>query len=124
MSYDFFPDPNIEPSSSLNREIDELYEEVEALHGETGMLMGLMTGSFAFFVKQLMAASQSKTPIEPHQCERMVIEALRRVISTQHRFDVELVSEIQATLNKMTDVESLQPYLDKAIAQYQQQSKA
>lgn len=124
MSYDFFPDPNIEPSNSLNREIDTLYEEVEELHGETGMLMGLMAGSFAFFIKQLMAAHQSQTPIAPHQCEQMVIDALRRMVSTQHRFDADLVSEIRATLKKMNQAESLQPYLDKAISQYEQQSNS
>lgn len=122
MTYDFFPDPNIELSNSLNQEIDGLYEEVEALHGETGILMGLMAGSFAFFIKQLMAAHQSKSPLEPHHCEQMVIDALRRVVSTQHRFDMDLVSEIRATLKKMNAAESLQPYLDKAIAQYENQS--
>ena len=124
MSYDFFPDPNVEPSHSLNREIDTLYEEVEALHGETGMLMGLMAGSFAFFIKKLMTAHQSQTPIDPHQCEQMAIDALRRIVSTQHRFDADLVSEIRATLNKMNAAELLQPYLDQAIAQYEKQSNA
>ena len=115
MSSDFFPDLNYDSTAALNREIDELYEEVEALHDESGMLLGLMSGSFAFFIKHLISAHQSGEALEPEACERMVVNALQRVLSTQNRFDYDLISEIQNTFRKMDETGMLTQYLDKAI---------
>lgn len=114
MSYDFFAEPNEDKLSNLNREIDELYEEVEALHRETDLLLGLMSGSFAFFIKHLISAHRAGAALSPEQCEQMVVDALRRVISSQQRFEYDLISELRTTYGKMDSSSHLSTYLAKA----------
>ena len=116
MSSDFFPDLNYDSPTDLNREIDDLYEEVESLHDETGMLLGLMSGSFGFFLKHLITAHQGGDAIAPEDCEQMVIDALRRVLSTQHKFNYDLISEIRDVMLKMDESGSFARYLDKAVS--------
>lgn len=114
MSYDFFSEPSPDILSKLNDEIDELYAEVEALHEETDLLLGLMSGSFAYFMSRLMTAHQAGQSISPEQCEQIVIDALRRVLSTQNRFNYDLICEIQTTFSKIDETHLLLSYLEKA----------
>lgn len=123
MSYEFFPDSSPDTLEMLNQEIHELYEEVEDLHAETGMLMGLMAGSFAYFSKYLLAASQSDQGLSPEECESIWMEAIGRVLSTQRKFDYDLVKEIRDTLGKMKGAPDLQQYFDQAIADLQRKQK-
>ena len=123
MSYEFFPDNNLESVENLNREINDLYEEVEDLHGETGMLTGLMAGSFAYFSKFLLAASRDDKAITPKECEDIWLDAVKRVISTQQKFDYDLVKEIRSTIGRMNDSEGLLLKFDRAIADIQKKSQ-
>lgn len=124
MSYEFFPDTHPESLDNLNREINGLYEEVEDLHGETGMLMGLMAGSFAYFSKHLLAASQAGKSISPDECEAIWLDAIKRVISTQKKFDYDLVKEIRSIIGRMNGSEELKASFDHAIAEIQSQSQS
>lgn len=94
----------------LNREIDDLYLEVEALHEETALLQGLMAGSCAYFMHQLMLAHQGQNGLTAAACEQIVVDALKRMQSTQERFGYEVLSEIEAVLQKMSRPLSLEPY--------------
>ena len=96
---------------SLNQEIDELYKEVEDLHQETAMLMGIMAGSYAYFLQHLMLGHQHQTGLTVEVCEQIVVDALKRIQSSQERFGYDFLAEIQAVLQKMNQPIPLEPYL-------------
>jgi hypothetical protein len=95
---------------ALNQEIDDLYLEVEELHHETAVLQGLMAGSCAYFMQQLMLGHQSQTGLTAQVCEQIVINALQRILSTQNRFGYEVLPEIEAVLEQMSQPLSLDRY--------------
>jgi hypothetical protein len=93
--------------------MEELYRELELLRHENDILLGLMAGGYAYFLRQLMVGQQTPDGLSPDVCEQTVIDALRRVQSTQTRFGYEYLAEIEAALDKMTKTLSLAPYLKK-----------
>jgi hypothetical protein len=100
-------------NQELNQEIEDLYLEVEELHRETAILAGLMAGSYAYFLQRLMLAHQDQTGLSSQDCEKIVVDALNRVQSSQNRFEYDFLSEIQAVLQKMSQPLSLDPYLQQ-----------
>jgi hypothetical protein len=100
-------------NQELNQEIEDLYLEVEELHRETAVLMGLMAGSYAYFLQRLMLAHQDSSGLSAQDCEKIVVDALKRVQSSQNRFEYDFLSEIQAVLQKMSQPLSLDPYLEQ-----------
>jgi hypothetical protein len=88
-------------------------EEIELLLHENDILLGLMAGSYAYFLRQLMVGQQSPEGLSPGVCEQTIIDALRRVQSTQLRFGYEYLQEIETALSKMTQTLPLEPYLSQ-----------
>lgn len=93
--------------------MENLEQELEALRQENILLQGLMTGGYAYFLHHFMMGHQSDMGLSAETCEKIVVDALRRVLSTQNRFQCEYLSEIEAILNKMTTVVPIEPYLQK-----------
>ncbi|WP_299416051.1 hypothetical protein [Acaryochloris sp. IP29b_bin.148] len=93
--------------------MEELEQELETLRQENTLLQGLMTGGYAYFLHHFMVGHQSQMGLTADACEKIVIDALKRVLSTQNRFDCEYLSEIEAILNQMTTVVPIEPYLQQ-----------
>ncbi|WP_299490577.1 hypothetical protein [Acaryochloris sp. IP29b_bin.137] len=93
--------------------MENLEQELEALRQENTLLQGLMTGGYAYFLHHFIVGHQSEMGLSAEACEKIVVDALRRVISTQERFQWEYLSEIEAILNKMTTVVPITPYLEQ-----------
>jgi hypothetical protein len=108
-----FSPGNSHAIEALNREIDDLYHEVEELHHETEMLQGVMAGSCAYFIHQLMLGHQSQQGLSSEQCQRIVVDALKRILSSQKRFEYDFLTEIEAVLAKMSQPAALNDYLEK-----------
>ncbi|MCM1983438.1 hypothetical protein [Lyngbya confervoides] len=116
----FFSHP-ADQLTALNQEIEDLYAEVEDLHAETGLLLGLMAGSYAYFLQQLMMAHQTQQSMTPDACEKIIVDALRRILTTQSRLDQQqfqpnLLGEIKGVLAKMSQPIPLDEYLRQAAA--------
>jgi hypothetical protein len=94
-------------------EIKSLVDEVDELRHENAVLLGLMAGGYAYFFRQLMMGHQTAQGLSAEVCDRILIDALKRVISTQARFGYEYLPEIEAALEKMTMTVPLKPYLEK-----------
>jgi hypothetical protein len=90
---------------------EDIQQELETLRHENALLMGLMTGGYAYFLRQLMVGQLNGLSVA--DCEQAIVDALKRVLSTQERFGCEYLAEIEAILSKMTQSVSLQPYLKK-----------
>jgi hypothetical protein len=90
----------------------DVQQELDALRHENALLMGLMTGGYAYFLRQFMVGHQNGLSAE--DCEQAIVDALKRVLSTQDRFNCEYLADIEAVLLKMTHTVSLEPYIDKA----------
>lgn len=103
-------------NQALNQEIEELYQEVEDLHRETAMLMGLMAGGYAYFLQRLMLAHQQPMGLTPDACEQIVVDALKRILSSQERFGYDFLAEIQAVLQKMHQPMPLDAYLARVAS--------
>ena len=110
---DFFAKPG-EDVRALNQEIEELYREVEDLHQETAMLLGLMSGSYAYFLQQLMVKHQAQEPLTPENCEKIVVDSLKRVLATQKRYNYDFLTEIKTALSKMSQPTPFEDYLKQA----------
>jgi hypothetical protein len=93
---------------------EDLQQELETLRHENALLMGLMTGGYAYFLRQLMVGHQNG--LSAADCEQTIVDALKRVISTQERFECEYLAEIDAILSKMTQTIALEPFIQKAKA--------
>jgi hypothetical protein len=91
----------------------ELHRELELLRHENDILLGLMAGGYAYFLRQLMVGQQNPEGLPPVVCEQTIINALRRVQSTQTRFGYEYLQEIEAVLNRMTKTLPLVSYLER-----------
>ncbi len=92
---------------------EELYRELELLRHENDILLGLMAGGYAYFMRQLMVGQQTPDGLSSDVCEQTIIDALRRVQSAQARFGYEYLEEIEAVLNRMTKTMPLESYLKK-----------
>jgi hypothetical protein len=90
-----------------------LQQELDELRHENALLMGLMTGGYAYFLRQLMVGHQKG--LSAADCEQAIVDALKRVLSTQERFGCEYLAEIEAILVKMTQTVALEPYVQQAI---------
>ena len=88
-------------------------EELELLRYENDILLGLMAGGYAYFLRQLMIGQQSPEGLSSFVCRQTIIDALRRVQSTQTRFGYEYLQEIEAVLEKMTQTLPLKSYLSE-----------
>jgi hypothetical protein len=93
---------------------EDLQQELEALRHENALLMGLMTGGYAYFLRQLMVGYQNG--LSTADCEQAIVDALKRVLSTQERFGCEYLAEIEAILSKMTQTVALEPFIQQAEA--------
>jgi hypothetical protein len=93
---------------------EEVQQELEALRHENALLLGLMTGGYAYFLRQLMVGHQNG--LSAADCEQAIVDALKRVLSTQERFGCEYLTEIEDILSKMTQTMALDPFLRKAEA--------
>jgi hypothetical protein len=93
--------------------MEELHRELELLRHENDILLGLMAGGYAYFLRQLMVGQQNPDGLSSGVCEQTIIDALRRVQSTQKRFGYEYLEEIEAVLNRMTNTLPLGSYLEK-----------
>jgi hypothetical protein len=93
--------------------MEELYRELELLRHENDILLGLMAGGYAYFLRQLMVGQQAPDGLSPDACEQTIIDALRRVQATQTRFGYEYLEEIKTILDKMTKTLPLASYLEK-----------
>ncbi len=100
--------------SALNNEIEDLYLEVEELHSETAMLQGIIAGSYAYFFSRIAEGHQSQQGLTPEVCEGIILDSLKRLLSTQNRFDYPLVQDIEAALAKMPGTANLADYVAKA----------
>jgi 7-cyano-7-deazaguanine synthase in queuosine biosynthesis len=87
-------------------------DELELLRYENEILLGLMAGGYAYFLRQLMVGQQTPDGLSPSACEQTIVDALRRVQSTQMRFGYEYLTEIEAALSKMTKTLPLKLYLE------------
>ncbi|HEY9825246.1 MAG TPA: hypothetical protein V6D19_07345 [Stenomitos sp.] len=96
-----------------NADILELQAELEALRHDNDVLLGLMTGGYAYFIRQFMVGHQQPEGLTPQECERTILDALKRVLATQKRFECEYLPEIAAVLAKMSQTVPLDPYLQK-----------
>ncbi len=95
---------------------EDLQNELDALRHDNALLLGLMAGGYAYFLRQLMIGHQKG--LSAADCEQTILDALKRVLSTQERFSCEYLAEIEAALAKMTQTVPLEPYLKKiAVAQ-------
>jgi hypothetical protein len=99
-----------EPPSDFES-IEELQQELEALRHDNDVLLGLMTAGYAYFIRQFMVGHQSAQGLSAAVCEQTILDALKRVISTQERFGCEYLNDIAAILAKMTQTVPLEPYL-------------
>lgn len=88
-------------------------EELELLRYENEILLGLMAGGYAYFMRQLMVGQQTPEGLSPQVCEQTIVDALRRVRSTQERFGYEYLVEIEAVLERMTQTLPLASYLSQ-----------
>jgi hypothetical protein len=95
-------------------DINSLINEVDELRHENAVLLGLMAGGYAYFFRQLMMGHQTAQGLSAEVCDRILVDALKRVMSTQARFGYEYLAEIEAALEKMTMAVPLKPYLEKA----------
>lgn len=93
---------------------EELQKELDALRHDNALLLGLMAGGYAYFLRQLMIGHQKG--LSPADCEQTILDALKRVLSTQERFSCEYLVDIAAALAKMTQTVPLEPYLEKITA--------
>jgi hypothetical protein len=93
--------------------MEDLHRELELLRHENDILLGLMAGGYAYFLRQLMVGQQTPDGLSPAVCEQTIVDALRRVQSTQMRFGYEYLEEIEAVLDKMTKTLPLASYLKK-----------
>jgi hypothetical protein len=93
------------------REIDE--QELELLRQEKMILLGLMAGGYAYFLRQFMIGHHSPTGLSSERCEQTILDALKRIISTQERFSYEYLSEIEAALARMGQAYPLEPYVQQ-----------
>jgi hypothetical protein len=91
---------------------EDVQQELDTLKHENALLMGLMTGGYAYFLRQFMVGHQNG--LSAQDCERAIVDALKRVLSTQDRFDCEYLADIEAILSKMTQTIPLEPYIEKA----------
>jgi hypothetical protein len=89
-----------------------LLQELEQLQDDNELLLGLMTGGFAYFFHQLILGHQQHG-LAAEACEEIILKALHRIRSTETRFGCEYLSDIEATLEKVTGTQSLQSYLNK-----------
>jgi hypothetical protein len=97
------------PPIELPRDIQQ---ELDTLQHENALLMGLMTGGYAYFLRQFMVGCQNG--LSTSDCEQAIVDALKRVLSTQDRFACEYLADIEAILLKMTHTVALDPYVEKA----------
>lgn len=93
---------------------EDIQQELEALRHENALLMGLMTGGYAYFLRQLMVGHQHG--LSAAACEQAIVDALKRVLSTQERFGCEYLAEIEDVMSKMTQTVALEPFLQQAAA--------
>ncbi|NJK42078.1 MAG: hypothetical protein HC934_13495 [Acaryochloridaceae cyanobacterium SU_2_1] len=89
-------------------------QELNDLKGENSLLLGLMVGGYAYFLHHLMLGHQNEQGLSAATCEQIVVDALKRVLTTQDRFACEYLDDLEKTLAQMTRVLSLEPYLQKA----------
>jgi hypothetical protein len=92
----------------------DIQEELDALRHDNALLLGLMAGGYAYFLRQFMIGHQNG--LSAADCEQTILDALKRVLSTQERFSCEYLAEIEAALAKMTQTVPLEPYLQKITA--------
>jgi hypothetical protein len=98
---------------------EDIQQELDTLRHENALLMGLMTGGYAYFLRQFMVGGQNG--LSAADCDQAIVDALTRVLSTQERFDCEYLAEIEAILLKMTHTVALEPYVEQAkLARTQQ----
>jgi hypothetical protein len=90
---------------------EDIQQELDTLRHENALLMGLMTGGYAYFLRQFMIGHQNG--LSAQDCERAIVDALKRVLSTQDRFDCEYLADIEAILLKMSHTVALEPYIEK-----------
>ncbi len=93
---------------------EDIHQELEALRHENALLMGLMTGGYAYFLRQLMVGHQNG--LSAADCKQTIVDALTRILSTQDRFGCEYLAEIEAILSKMTQTVDLEPFVQQAEA--------
>jgi hypothetical protein len=105
-----------EPPQDFNS-ITDLQQELEALRHDNEVLLGLMTGGYAYFIRQFMVGHQSAQGLSAAVCEQTILDALKRVMSTQERFGCEYLNDIAAILAKMTQTVPLEPYLKRLSAE-------
>jgi hypothetical protein len=98
---------------------EDMQHELETLRHENALLMGLMTGGYAYFLRQFMVGHQNG--LSADDCEQAIVDALKRILSTQERFECEYLADIKAILSKMTHTVALEPYVEKAKLKQQQQ---
>ena len=84
------------------------------------LLLGLMVGGSAYFLRQLMIGHQSGKGLTAEDCEQAIVDALKRIHSTQERFGYEYLSEIEAVLQKMSKTVPLASYWQQATQGSQQ----
>ena len=94
--------------------MEELYQELELLRHENDILLGLMAGGYAYFLRQLMVGQQTSEGLSSDVCKQTIIDALQRVQSTQTRFGYEYLEEIEAVLARMTKTLPLASYLEES----------
>ena len=93
------------------KDIDAQEQELELLRQEKMILLGLMAGGYAYFLRQFMIGHHNPAGLSPDLCEQTILDALKRVISTQERFGYEYLSEIEAALARMSQAHPLAPYV-------------
>ncbi|WP_404784536.1 hypothetical protein [Altericista sp. CCNU0014] len=93
---------------------EDLQQELDALRHDNALLLGLMAGGYAYFLRQLMVGHQQG--LSPTACEQTIVDALKRVLSTQERFGCEYLAEIEAALANMTQTVPLESYLKQITA--------
>lgn len=98
------------------QELDERDQEIERLQQEKMILLGLMAGGYAYFLRQFMIGHHSEG-LTPDVCEQTILDALKRVLATQERFGYEYVSEIEAALARMSQAQPLTPYIQQVCPQ-------
>lgn len=92
---------------------EDVQQELETLRHENELLMGLMTGGYAYFLRQFMVGHH-QNGLSDQACEQAIVDALKRVLSTQDRFDCEYLADIETILLKMSHTVALEPYIEKA----------
>jgi hypothetical protein len=96
--------------------MENLEQALTALRQENTLLLGLMTGGYAYFLHHFMLGHQSQEGLTAEACEKVVVDGIKRILSSQNRFQCEYLSEIEAILTRMTTVMSLEPYLQEITA--------